>query len=638
MRKVAFILLLSIFGTGLVLADGKITVDPNLPGASSIQKKNTEADARLDQKVTYEAKQKTVSEILEDLTKQTGVILKAGQNSKDWESRDVKMCIFAKDLPLRKLMNSMARVMNFRWTREGKEGEYVYRFYMSERTKREAEERRIREEEEKQKWLTEKRRRALESYLAAASMSPAELEKLKTENPFLYALAKAETLQPLTGLLSETPSAMDAIMTGQYLAVPATTLTPEGQNLLIKSIQNFRRFANKLGGTERPLPDDIASKIDQAKININMNLEELGNIPGIGFLLGMIIISVGDETEIIPMIDPNSSIAKSTGNALIKTEEGIPIEEALKPLESEIDKLIQREEFQTGEPEPKHPDEPALHEKYKLKLDNKLVEVMAELSKVTGFSIVSDSYFVTLATVRLMRNKHEDEERELKDILDTLAECYGYNWEKHGEVLEFRDKKWYQKRAALIPQDWIKAWREKLKKTGTLEIDDLTQIASLSPEQLRENIASEEVFARANLMSIYFVHRDTLRLYGALDENQRAALFSGGLDMHLLTPDQLKLAEKLLNHRKVTYFSHLSTPDTPIIMSATQKKLDKQYSYSFTITIEAQDPMMKPIKWDILTPLYVEPSPQPQTEDKSEGTSDQQAVLQPGNKGPQAEK
>lgn len=638
MRKVAFILLLSIFGTGLALAEGKITVDPNLPGASSIQKDDTEVDSRLDQKVTYEAKQKTVSEILEDLTKQTGVTLKAGQNSKDWESRDVKMCIFARDLPLRKLMNSMARVMKFRWTREGKEGEYVYRFYMSERTRREAEERRIREEENRQKWLTEKRRKALESYLAtatlaSASVSPAELEKLKTENPFLYALAKAEILQPLTGLLREAPGAMDAIMTGQYLTVPATTLSPEGQNLLIKSMQNLRRFENKLGGMERPLSDDIASKIDQAKISINWNLEELGNIPDMGFMLGMIRISVGGENVHIPLIDPNSSIARFIGNALIKTEEGVPIEEALKPSISDIEKVIRSEEFQTGEPEPEHPDEPALHEKYNFKpQDNNFVEVMAELSKITGLSIVSDNYFSYGLNLGMMRGKNQNEERELKDILDSLAKGYGYNWEKHGEVIEFQDKKWYQKRTALIPQDWIRAWREKLKKTGTLEIDDLAQIASLSPEQLRANIASEEVFARANLMSIYFVHKDTLRLYGALDENRRAVLFSGGLDLHLLTPDQLKLAEKLLDRRKAEYLSHLSIPDTPIIMSASREKLDKQYRYSFIITVEAQDLAVEPIKWDILTPLYVEPSPKPKTENKNTGAGDnKQTAPRTGN-------
>ncbi|MGC8863077.1 MAG: hypothetical protein ACP5R5_09930, partial [Armatimonadota bacterium] len=123
---ISCLLAILIWPTGL-LAEGKITIDPNVPGAREAEETATDTDPRLDQKVTLEAKQKSVLTILAELSEKTGVTLKAGQNSKDWESQDTKMNIFVKDVPLRELMASMARVMKFRWSREAVEGNYSYR-------------------------------------------------------------------------------------------------------------------------------------------------------------------------------------------------------------------------------------------------------------------------------------------------------------------------------------------------------------------------------------------------------------------------------------------------------------------------------------------------------------------------------
>ena len=614
MRAIVAILIFSFCVASVAFSEGKVTVDPNAPGTVTNQETVIEKDERLDQKVTYEAKDKTVAEILKDLTVQTGIVFRAGQNSKDWESQDVKMCIFAKDLPLRELMNSMARVMKFRWVKEGEPNAYTYRFYMSGRTKQEAEARRIREEEDARKRIIEKRTKAFESYMAAANASPAELEKLKKENPFLYVAAKENLLQPIVSLFRQVPGVYDALLNGQELSIPASELSSEAQTALVQSVRNIRRFEKKITGLQRGIPDDLSDKLSQTTISINKHLADVQDMRGMDFLLGIVQIELPKDQMHLPIMDPESSIAQLFGKAILTSEEEQkPLEDQLQKIESEAAKAIQEylKKSDTGDPEPEHPDEPALHEKYTFNPQKRqFPEVLAELAKVTGLSIVADRYDTPLGLLQL-----KNEQIELKEILDAIATGYSYNWEKHGSVLEFRDKMWYKKRAAMIPQAVIKAWRDKLKKTGTLDIDDLAQIANLTFEQFRMNVASEKDLSRTTLMPLYFSSRDILRLYGALSETQRAMLFANeGLDLHSLSPEQWVLAAKIISARNSTY---LSLGDVPIIMTAKAEAVGKQVAYSITISTEGLDP----IRYNFTTPAYVDLPPRDgaeKTDSKSE--------------------
>ena len=82
---------------GLLLAIGSVC---GVNGADlPVPPESEQADARLCRNITYEASHKSVKIILADLSKMTGVTLNAGQSSQDWQVRDRKMNIFAKDLP-----------------------------------------------------------------------------------------------------------------------------------------------------------------------------------------------------------------------------------------------------------------------------------------------------------------------------------------------------------------------------------------------------------------------------------------------------------------------------------------------------------------------------------------------------------
>ncbi|MGC8861372.1 MAG: hypothetical protein ACP5R5_01205, partial [Armatimonadota bacterium] len=415
--------------------------------------------------------------------------------------------------------------------------------------------------------------------------------------------------------LRQTPAVAEALTAGRGLNISAGTLSPDAQQWLLKAMQQVWQFENKMADMERPFPDDIANNIGQVNVSVNRHIEFMEAVPrGRTLLLGALSMSYGSRDITISILDPEGEIAKLLGKALVKSEEeGLPLRDAIRGLEFEATKIFQAEtkKADDGEPEPEHPDEPELHTKIKFKPeDRRLPAVQAELAKASGLSVVSDSYGPGLAIAQF-----SGEETDLKTILDRIATAYQCNWEKHGSILEFRDRKWYEKRAGLVPESLLESWRQTLKKTGTLDIADLVQVASLTTAQAFANLMTEdEAFQRAQLLGIWIGSRDVLRLYGSLTETQQAAVFArGGLDLQALTPEQWILAEKLISSKNASY---LADPEIPVTLSAKRTPYENRFRYVFTVAAEGMDPL----EWSFTTPLYREPQPKasaPATSDPS---------------------
>ena len=169
--------------------------------------------------------------------------------------------------------------------------------------------------------------------------------------------------------------------------------------------------------------------------------------------------------SICPFMDPDSKLANLLGKAVIKSQdEGRPIEEVMKDMQGEMMTAFMSEikKNEAGEASSEHPDDPALDEKVKMKPEGTaLHQVQQALQEASTFSVVSDSFgraFGGIGTLNVAG------EKPIKDVLKTVSETMLYNWEKHGKVLEFRDKEWYRKRAAQIPQAWIDGWRPLSKR------------------------------------------------------------------------------------------------------------------------------------------------------------------------------
>ncbi|MCL5104653.1 MAG: hypothetical protein M1133_11160 [Armatimonadetes bacterium] len=606
MRRVFVLLLTSllmIICPAMAFAE-KITVDPNTPQAVKPVEQTDKPDERLAQKVTYEARRKMVSSILTDLTEKTGVTLKAGLSEKDWQVRDLRMNIFAKDVPLADLMSSIARVMKFKWEIGNKDTVRTYRLFMDRKTLLDAENSKLREEQQREQMLAKKREKMLNEFARVDKLSPQELEKLKQDNPFMYVAATSGMAGPLAKFFQEVPMATEALATGQELSLGAGSLSPIAQQALVQSMIAMAQLRSKMGDRRANIPDDFASNPGQISVQLNRHYEDSKNRPMGHSMLGEITMRVDDQSIDMPFFDHDSTLAKMLGKAIIKSqEEDRPMDEVMRGMQGEMMSAVVSDikKDDSGEPAVEHPEDPDLDVKIKLKpKENRLEEIEAALADASKMAVVSDSFGQQMGM--LGRGYISDEEMSVREALEKIAETRHYNWDKRNGVIELRDRNWYRKRLAQIPEARIEAWRETLKKTGTLDLDALVHIAALNQEEFNDNITSDEDLMRCNITGVYFGNRDVLRAYGALSESQRSAVFSAnGLNLAILSPDQWNQLEKLITQRNPSY---LQGEQDVITLHATRTQQGKLFDYAFTIS-SADD--LPPIVWRFTTPEYKEP-------------------------------
>ncbi|MCL5104127.1 MAG: hypothetical protein M1133_08430 [Armatimonadetes bacterium] len=614
------LLCLSLYAVlGAAFAD-KITVDPNTPQAAKPAEPDEKPDERLAQKVTYEARHKTVSAILADLTEKTSVTLRSGWNEKDWQVRDRKMNIFAKDVPLADLMSSIARVMKFKWEITEKDGVKSYRLYEDKKALLEAEKRDRDQQEKRERILAVKRRKMVDDLCNIDKLSPRELEKLKQEKPYMYVEATSEMTKRLVLFLREVPEAREALATGRELTLGPRDLSAEASRALVQWMRNSDA-------------EDLAT--GRVSVQINPDYSQTNTYTAGTPTLGHIFVRGDRDGDYYPLTfrDPESKEAIVWAKAVIKIEEiGARMrgeawretqdEDEVAKISGEVWHELRGEEEaarmsdlkkdDSGEPAIEHEDDSSLDKKVKLKpkkTENemrKLEEIEAALADVSGFAVISDSF---VSSTRIPDFLGE-EEITVRDALDKIEESCHYNWDKRESVIEFRDRDWHLKRCALISDAQIAKWRDNLKKNGILDIDDLVEIAALNEVQVWVNIiGDDDLYRSTDLYAAFgrpgFRVRDMLKIYGAFSNKQKSAVFSAnGLNPATLSPDHWRQLEKLIAQRSA---SLLQSQDEVLTLRATRTNEGKRFRYKFAISSSADT---SSLDWAFMTPEYKEPGKQ----------------------------
>ena len=120
----AIVVLLCVFVVGMsgweVRAE-TTRVDPNAAGTRQ-QPVAEKADARLDQKITYQSGDKRVHEVIDNLARASGVGIDCGRSRFDWQVRDVPLVVSANDVPLGRLLQSIADTAHLTLRLEKAEG------------------------------------------------------------------------------------------------------------------------------------------------------------------------------------------------------------------------------------------------------------------------------------------------------------------------------------------------------------------------------------------------------------------------------------------------------------------------------------------------------------------------------------
>ncbi len=551
-------------------AVGKVTTDPN--SQVVVAARSDRLDPRLAQKVTYEAVHKPVKTVIADLARTTGVTINAGAGKQDWQVRDRRMNLFVKDIPLSKLMESIARVMKFRWEISDRTPP-TYRLVQDRRLVASMQADFTRKQDELHKEIVRRRQKAGDAIVEVGAMTDAEINGLRDKNPYLYWIGKTGLAKLTAAMFRELPGLREIWESASSNIAPKfALLSPETQQLYLDTIKRnypYRQINASAVCPTLSIQDLSTRSVGLENIPRPMTeydrtqMAAFGGV-GTGLMMGTVhrFFHLGDWAD---PDDPGVQLwAKVRVTAV---EDGVAAEDAANSLRSKIvaeEKKTQDEweHYVSMEPRLQHADDPDLHVKAKLKIEQpKPPEVEGDFMAASragyaavqkgicesyGYSVVSDSFARFRGGAAF-----GTEEQELAAVLEALSTGYNCNWERYGRVIELRNRDWFRKRASQIPDEWVVRWRDKFKKNGSLSIAEFAEIAALEFDQIAENILTDSILHQITSLEDWNMinTRSLLRLYLRLDTNQRTMLCSlDGLNVSILNSDLQPLVQAVFGH------------------------------------------------------------------------------------------
>ncbi|MDO8682321.1 MAG: hypothetical protein Q7N50_02410 [Armatimonadota bacterium] len=593
-------------------------------GANPQSESDQEILRLLSPKVTYETRRKTVQTILADLTNATGVQLRIGPSLSAWRVGESRISVFAKDTPLINLMNSIARSMKFRWTRKNNDGVWVFSLF--EDTK--AEEDMRREVEALKLEDVKKRREHMDKYLSLGELSSQDLAKIKETNPEFYLYAQFDIPKSLKSLLKEVPELYDAWVAGEDVKLSVANLPAQAQDAFINLAESLYRHSEAI----YPSPKFKSLKPSQdIAIYSTIHINEPSTFNRLGWisLAGNDPRDVSDRNrmlgECLFLDDPDDKAGFIRSKAYLRAyEEKRPAKDVMLEMKQELSEARKADEARHArhdyyeEPLIEHPDDPALSKPVKLNAKkHEFDDCFAALAEGSRLAVVAADYQPDEYTDGFTDWRDILDfglEASLQKVLDKFALGGRYNWEVHGHVIEFRRREWYKERQAMIPQAWINKWRKTLITTGTLDITDLAEIASLKDSQIyyiygdhllgmgRGGDGCEQPGCEEFLAGVIYGDKEFLKVYHLLTPRQRKLVFTrGGLDLGGMEPNQYKAFERLLIDRNGAY---VMDSGAQLLLTATRAQKGKRYEYVFTVKTSADLP---PVMWQIKTPKYENP-------------------------------
>lgn len=578
----------------LTCAAELITQDPNVSGAVSIQEpaQDVWADPRLDQKITYQARHKQVRLILDELSTQTGVTLKSGYSNMDWQVRDRRMTISVKDLPLRELMESIARVMSFKWSVSDSGGVACYRLYMDRRALLQAQSQYKRQMAAYLKEMEKRRREFIDGLMGMNELSPEQLADLEETDPQLYAFARNYAGQKVAGLIRALPQVQAALRSGDPVSMQARDMPPAAQAILTDFVQGYMDGKEGFYGSALyldMLKKDPEDKTLRTSIRVNDRLDKNSAVPEYGAILGIINIDCDSGISLydahLGVTSPDLSTENTWPRSWYPFGDPVVVHDNAPELDSNIDFAI---------------NAPQVQNNY-LKCF-KTPDYLLGLAKASGCSVVADSFYTQIPDVSIKAWS-----------VNAFSDRFRYNWWKRDAVIEFRSRDWFKLRSRQIPDAWLDRWFTYLEKEGFLDIDYMAQISSLTSEQFMNNVYIDERIPgcpHCYLADCWIVDNPTLSFYWVLTNGQRRMLFTDeGFDISELTPYQRSLFEKMITSRYQNHPEYLQNPGAVLrltcVKNGKEPKPNKwggiSVTYDFTLTTSDNLP---PLQWTVYSPKY----------------------------------
>jgi hypothetical protein len=576
------------------------------------------ADVNLDKLVTYQTRGESIGIVVDALAQASGIALRAGTSSKDWEVRDRKISIFANKLPLRELMNSISRTTNFKWQISGEDSSKTYRLVWDNKSRAQTLELSDKSTTVAQATQTDQVAATpadtefFPGYGNNAPLTPEQQANLEIANPFLAWWQKSGMAKAVGGVLNTVPGASGALSTGSQFSMSGGQLSTDGRKAVLKLLNSSNKNGGILGGIKgRGALRNIRKNLDNANISINHSVSagSYGNIQ----------VSYGNSSISTPLLDSKSVTANTIGKMYTQSKQSGKsmnsrgykgdLKRAADADVSATDTSGTRKSSTTDtnsntpsttettkDAATSGSTTSAVKEKKAFKLSNKPLSIeLMRASRLLNVSVVSDWFGDPLpsADAQGAASSKPDE------VLDDIADRYAYTWDRPSAASEFRDTDWASKSFLLLPDEWLAGFRKIFAETGTLDLPVLAQMADLSPGQFEVAIETDSVLGNTGISKAVLRNVDFLKLYATLSNEERGAVFSAdALNLKSLDMGKIPLAKTAVSRNA----SFLEKNDIPLLLRGEVKPEGKSFTYQFTAFLD--NAKSKPVKWSIQTPVY----------------------------------
>lgn len=553
-------------------------------------------DPRLAKPVSIKATETTLPDLMKQLSEQSGVALSVDSAPKAWSLRERRVRFIFNQVPLSQVMSGVKMLMLYSWKRVGKEEEWQYVLYQSEKD-------RIKEakyldayNQSKKDWdnyCNERIRKLADYYQSVLKKSGNSSDS----DPFALLCSNWEPARAMAQLMGSMLPQLDGQSKVNFAY---SQMSPQTQELLKTYLVGNASLYSQCDTSYTPLPipeDDLK--------NLRVILEKPTSDQG-STAIAVLRISVYGS-HVAKLLDANSYPGKwidppllsgstrccySNGPDKIDYDVSLPLSDPqsafnmrdalfaleklnyvsknqITNLEQSCKKAETNSDFKQSSgllhfySKEKPPKDPALLRE--VALDGKLfnsVKNYDTLSQKIGYSILADAYTeLSLEKIKFYSRKSnggllstilplpaENEKMPLYLWLNKAGDAGRFDWQAQGYLLLLSDVEWYLKRSWQIPLEWEQYYDEKLKPSSKLPLADRLMLAHLTEEQLINlSQTGSSVELKSNVCQIY-QDRNCFLLYDSLNSAQKMELNSKkGLPTSKLSLEQWNLAVAALD-------------------------------------------------------------------------------------------
>ncbi len=487
------------------------------------QKEQAIVDARLVRTMTLAIKAQPLSQLCEQLTKETGITFTANPRVADDE-----VTLYCTARPLRDVMRQLAKHFGFEWRRTGQELQFSYELTQS--LSRQLLEESLRQQD-RDAMLT-KIEEGVKSLQKLMELSPEQQEarqkelepRIKDDKAAFEEWSHLHLLQQggqatLPKFLSLSPDELSQLRSGQTYQ---WDLMPSGKlpDSMRRQVENALRDPNGksfLTGPITSLTGTLQLERKEGMWTLRGGFLPIGN-GGFG-------ISLPLAAATSPALDKIDNAARN--KALAKD----PMLQKLVSLNIAASCTLKRHSFPEFDEFEEGP---------------KIIEAdaLAALHKATGQDMIGDQFLRLSVPVSV-------EKKSIFQALCTVGDSLRLHWGKSEGWLTFRTPDYYVARPQQIPQRLRERWTAAKRKNGSLTIHELAEMGSLPVAALDSSHVAQSMIARYDLTEWPLVRAEQARPHWSLlsqltAEQREAAASEAGLACSALRPKLRGAFEALL--------------------------------------------------------------------------------------------